>query len=459
MSTVPDTERPVRSGRRMSDVEAVMWAVERDPTLASSFLNVTFLDRSPDLDRLRRRMDRAVRSARRMRQRVTPAPLLGVPGWEDDPAFDITHHVRRLTLDAPGTDRQLLDLAAREYIAGFDLTRPLWQLVIVDGLEGDRAALLAKMHHTITDGVGGVRMSAMFLDLERDAPEPEHTAGEDEADLDADVEGDGPALLEAIRRPFDLTRRAVADAVESVTHPVETAQSMLRQFLVTDRAHSPLWAGKRSTDRRFDVIGFPLDDAKRTAKTLGGTINDFYVTAVAGGAAAYHRAKGVDVTDLRVAMPVSTRTDRSAGGNAFAPTRVLVPAGIEHPAERFAAVHEQLSAVKGERALGMADTFAGIVSNLPTPILLRLARAQVETVDFACSNVKGAPFELYVAGAKVLANHPMGPTGGTAFNATLLSYLGRLDIGVASDTAAVDDPELLRTSIDESLRELAAAGD
>jgi WS/DGAT/MGAT family acyltransferase len=439
----------------MTDVEAVMWAVERDPTLASSFLNVTFLDRPPDLERLRRRMDRAVLSARRMRQRVTPAPLLGVPGWEEDPAFDITYHVRSVTLDPPGDDRAVLDLAAREYVAGFDLTRPLWQLVIVDGLEGGRAALLAKMHHTITDGVGGVRMSAMFLDLERDTPEPE-LHGED---VDPGDDDGGPlGLLDAIRRPIDLTRRAVADAVDSVTHPVETAQSMLRQFLVTDRARSPLWAGKRSTERRFDVIGFPLDDAKRTAKALGGTINDFYVTAVAGGAAAYHRAKGVRVDDLRVAMPVSTRTDRSAGGNAFAPTRVLVPAGIEHPAERFAAVREQLSAVKGERALGMADTFAGIVSNLPTPVLLRLARAQVETVDFACSNVKGAPFELYVAGAKVLANHPMGPTGGTAFNATLLSYLGRLDIGVASDTAAVDDPELLRQSIDEALRELAAAG-
>jgi diacylglycerol O-acyltransferase / wax synthase len=443
----------------MSDVEAVMWAVERDPTLSSAFLNVTFLDRTPDLDRLRRRMDQAVMSARRMRQRVTPAsiPVLGVPGWEDDPDFDVAYHVRRVSLEAPGTDRQLLDLAAREYTAGFDTDRPLWQLVIVDGLEGGRAALLAKMHHTITDGVGGVRMSAMFLDLERDAPEPPPPPPD--AGDDGEGEAEEPSgLLEAIRRPFDLTRRAVADAVDSVRNPVETAQSMLRQFLVTDRAHSPLWAGKRSTGRRFDVIGFPLDDAKRAAKALGGTVNDFYVTAVAGGAGAYHRAKGAPVTDLRVAMPVSTRSDRSAGGNAFAPTRVLVPAGIEDPAERFAALHERLAAVKSERSLGMADTFAGIVSNLPTPILLRLARAQVETVDFACSNVKGAPFDLYVAGAKVLSNHPMGPTGGTAFNATLLSYLGRLDIGVVTDTAAVDDPELLRSTIEESLREVVAAG-
>jgi diacylglycerol O-acyltransferase / wax synthase len=120
-------------------------------------------------------------------------------------------------------------------------------------------------------------------------------------------------------------------------------------------------------------------------------------------------------------------------------------------------VHEALHQVKSERALDLAETFAGLLSSLPSPLLARLARFQVETVDFACSNVKGAPFDLFVAGAKVLANHPMGPTAGTAFNATLLSYLGSLDIGVNSDTAAVDDPPLLVQCIEEALRELAAA--
>ena len=310
------------------------------------------------------------------------------------------------------------------------------------------------MHHTITDGVGGVRISAMFLDLERDAPEPEPP----EVGSEAEPEDDGVGLLDAIRRPFDLTRRAVADAVDAVTHPLETGQSMIRQMLVTDRARSPLWVGKRSLTRRFDILRVSLDEAKRAAKTLGGTVNDFYVTGVAGGAAAYHRAKGVDVEEFRISMPISTRNDKSAGGNSFAPSRVLVPAGIDDPAKRFQAVHERLSEVKDERSLGMAETFAGILTSLPTPLLLPLARQQVETVDFAVSNVRGAPFDLYVAGAKVLANHPMGPTAGTAFNATLLSYLGSLDVGLNVDTAAVDDPDLLRNCIAESFDEVIAAG-
>ena len=448
-----NTERPVRAQRRMTDTEALMWAVERDPALRSSFLNVTFLDRSPDFDKFRRRMEHAVAAIPRLRQRVVPAGFANVPSWEYDPDFDIGYHVRRIGAPAPGSDRALLDMAALMYQDDFDRARPLWQLTIVDGLSDDRAALLAKMHHTITDGVGGVRISAMFLDLERDAPEPEAPAepSEDEP-LD-----EGTPLLDAIRRPFDLTRRAVVDAFGVVTHPIESGQSMVRQMLVTDRARSPLWAGTRSLGRRFDVLRVPLADAKRAAKNLGGTVNDLYVTAVAGGAGAYHRAKGAEVEELRISMPINTREDASAGGNAFAPSRVLVPAGGGDVKERFALVHERLATVKRERSLGMAETFAGILTSLPSPLLLPLARQQVETVDFAISNVRGAPFDLFVAGAKVLANHPMGPTAGTAFNATLLSYLGTLDIGINADTAAVDDPEMLRTCIASSFGEVIAA--
>jgi hypothetical protein len=137
---------------------------------------------------------------------------------------------------------------------------------------------------------------------------------------------------------------------------------------------------------------------------------------------------------------------------------VLVPVGDQPPNERFATIHERLSEVKSERSLGMAETFAGILTSLPSPLLLRLARQQVETVDFACSNVRGAPFDLYVAGAHVEANYPMGPTAGTAFNATLLSYRNSLDIGIDIDSAVVDDPILLRDCIKESLEELIAAG-
>ena len=458
--------RPVRSDRRMSDAEALMWNLEKDPSLRSTFLNVTFLDQAPDFAAFRRRIGRAVAEIPRLHQKVVPSPArMAPPEWIDDPAFDLDFHVRRLAVASPGTDRQLLDLAAVEFQDPFDRARPLWRYTIVEGLEGGRAALLAKMHHTITDGVGGIRLSAMFIDLERDAaepPEPEPTPFADTpAGLFAEV---SEALRHGLRRQLGMTQRAAANTADVLLHPqripgqaigaAAIARSVLRQLVVTDGARSPLWAGRRSLSRRFEILSVDLDQLKVVANQLGGTVNDAFVCGVAGGAGAYHREKGVEVDELRVSMPVNTRTDKSAGGNAFTPTRALVPAGTKDPIERFEVIRQRMSATKSERGLNFTESFAGVLNALPTSVIVNFARQQVETVDFATSNLRGAPWDLFIAGAEVLGNHPMGPTGGTAFNATVLSYRGSLDMGINCDTAAIDDPTLLRDCIAESFDEL-----
>jgi WS/DGAT/MGAT family acyltransferase len=238
---------------------------------------------------------------------------------------------------------------------------------------------------------------------------------------------------------------------------VELGRSTVRQVVVSDPARSPLWT-ERSLRRRIEVLQVPLDDAKAAAKTLGGSLNDIFVAAAAGGAGAYHRAHGCPVDELRITMPVSTRTDSSAGGNAFTPTRVLVPVGIEDPAERFVAVRDRLETTKHERSMGVVSGLAGLANLLPTSVAVRLARQQVETVDFATSNVRGAPFPLYIAGARMLANFPVGPTGGTAWNLTLMSYDGMLDMGLNADARAVEDPAQLRDEIAAEFAALIAAG-
>jgi diacylglycerol O-acyltransferase len=138
------------------------------------------------------------------------------------------------------------------------------------------------------------------------------------------------------------------------------------------------------------------------------------------------------------------------------PARLLIPTGDIGPDERFADVHRRLGATKRDPSLGLAEGLAGTVRRLPRPLLVRLARHQVGTVDFACSNVRGAPFDLWVAGSHVEANYPFGPTAGVAFNATVLSYRGSLDLGVNLDTGAVDDPALLRTCIANAASEFLA---
>lgn len=463
----------MRFDDRMTDAEALMWNLEKDPSLRSTFLNVTFVDQPPSFEGFRKRIQKAVVEIPRLRQRVLPAPArLAPPAWVDDPSFDLDFHVRHLALPPPGTDRDLLDLAALHFQDPFDRARPLWQFTIVEGLQDGRAVLLAKMHHTITDGVGGVRLSAMFIDLERDAADP--VIPSDTADAastfadspEATVDAVARSLTHVIRRQLGISRRTAATLVDAAIHPtkaagfagdsVDVVRSMLRQVLVLDSARSPLWAGRRSLQRHFEILTVDLEKLKAQAKALGGTVNDAFVSCVAGGTGAYHREQGVEVDELRVAMPVSTRDDKSAGGNAFTPTRALVPAGNKDPVGRFEAIRAQLGATRRERAVSLTDSLAGVLNALPTAAVVNLARQQAETVDFATSNVRGAPWDLYIAGAEILHNHPMGPTGGTAFNATVLSYRGNLDVGLNIDTAAVDDPALLKACIDDSFREFLA---
>lgn len=459
----------------MSETEALMWTLEKDPMLRSTFGNVTILDRVPDAEKLRKRLERAARAFPRLRQRVVSwAGRLAPPEWVDDPWFDLDFHMRVLRVPGDGTERDLLDLAVDLSEDPFDRARPLWQFWVVDGLDGGRGALIQRMHHTITDGEGGVRLSAMFIDLERDAAEPMIAPPEPD-----DYQGAGAGaprnLLEAtLATVGDLAssqvrtgQRALGGLAGMVRHPSRLpaavgdvaglTASLARQLGPVEPARSPLWTA-RSLGRRLDLLRVPLADAKAAASALGGTVNDLFVTGAAAAAGAYHEALGAPVDELRISMPVSTRAKGGAGGNAFSPTRLLVPTGPMVPRDRFALVHERLAEAKTERAIGAVAAVAGLVNVLPTSTLVRFARQQVGAIDFAVSNVRGAPFDLYIAGAKIEGNYPMGPTAGTAWNLTTLSSGGSLDMGLHCDTAAVAQPALLRDLLEDAYAALLAAG-
>lgn len=460
-----------RHQERMSDLESLMWGLEADPMLSSTFANLSWLDGPPDPERLRARMWRATREIPRLRRRVVGGfgPL--APHWEDDPDFDLDRHLRWTTLPAGATDADVRALAVELAAAPFDRERPLWEFVVVEGLPGGRAAMVQKLHHTITDGEGGIRMSLAFIDLERDGPEPPPL--DDGPPPPADRrpwDGAVDAALDLARRNAQGARRLVESATDLARDPLHvasvlaelpaetaaTTRSMVRQLAVVDSHRSPLWT-ERSLDRALATFEVPLDAVKAAATALGGSVNDLFVAAACGGAGAYHRRRGVGVDELRMSMPVSTRTDRAPGGNAFSPTRVLVPVDSD-PRRRFEEVHERLSVTKTERALGVASSLAGLVNLLPRPVLVRLARQQVLTVDFATSNVRAAPFDLYIAGALMTHNHPLGPVAGTAWNLTTMSYRGELNLGLHVDRAAVDDPDGLADDIAAGFDELLEAG-
>jgi len=453
--------------RSMSDAEGLMWRLEKDPHLSSTFGTVMLLDRAPDFDSIRRRMERTALAIPRLRQRVLPSPAyVSPPTWVDDSNFDIDLHVRRIACPKPGTLRQVLDIASLVVADPFDRTRPLWQFLVVEGLRGGKAALIQKMHHTITDGERGVELSLQYLDFERDAPEPPPI------DLDTTERSDVPQPTPAdtirelvagtMRIPIGIARQVrelLADPAaipDASTAAAKTMRGVLNQLSDTEGARSPLWA-KRSLQRRVEPARAPFRATKDAAKRLGGSLNTAFLTAAADAASAYHIEMGEPVESLRASMAISPRTTDS-GGNAFTLARLLVPTGEMPIAERFLAIDEATKAAREASKDAGLDTLAAVTTALPTSLITRLARQQANTIDFATSNVKGSPVPVYVGGAQLLEIYPIGPLGGVAFNLTLMSYLGSLDMALNIDTAAVDSPELLARCLDRSLKSLIRAG-
>lgn len=475
---------------RMNDLEALMWAVQTDPHLSSAFANLTLLDRPPDLDRLWARMWRASRVVPRLRRRVIEGSGPSNPRWVDDPDFDLTNHLSHVTLPSGSTDLDAYQLAADLSSAPLDRAHPLWHFTVVEGLPHGRAAMVQQMHHTITDGEGGIRMSVEYIDLSRDAPAPEpvddgppprprHLPQPDDepgepreptVGFAAPLGSATEALQGLLRRGADTAGNLVGAATRASRDPahlgtnliglpgeaVATVRSVGRQLAVMDRRRSPLWTD-RSLERTMRTFSVSLDDVRTVADRLDGTVNDVFVTAAAGGAGAYHRDRGVEVSELRMAMPVSTRSrgGDQAEGNSFTPTRVLVPTDPD-PRARFGEIHRRLQVTKTEPVNDRTAALAGLATMIPRSVLARTARQQVASVDFTTSNVRAAPFDLYIAGALMEANYPLGPLVGTAWNLTTMSYRGSLYLGLLVDPVAVDDPDALAAAIEAAFGELIA---
>jgi diacylglycerol O-acyltransferase / wax synthase len=453
---------------RMSDSDALMWNIEKDPILRSTITVVAVLDQAPDRDVLLRKVDRGTRLIPRMRQRVVGNPYsIAPPRWEIDPTFDLRYHVRFLHVGGGGTLRDVLDLAEPVAMQGFDRARPLWEMVVVNGLEDGRAAIIYKVHHAITDGVGGMQMVMTMLDLERD---PQAT--DEDLPPEPEAEPMGPlartvdALGHVRRRNLGIARRAggnlLAAASRAASAPAEVAGGLAatlgsvgRMVAPSPTPLSPIMA-KRSLSYRFQTLTLSLPELKAAAKAGGGTLNDAFVAGVASGLHRYHERHGAPVEALRMTMPINVRTDETAdlAGNKFVPARFTVPVAIEDPVEHMRAIHELVDQQRSEPALGLLEPMSIVLNRLPTTAVTALFGSMIKGMDFTTSNVPGAPIPVYLAGAQLERMFPFGPLAGVAVNVTLLSNLDDVNIGVNSDMAAVPDPEVLLECLAEAFAAL-----
>jgi WS/DGAT/MGAT family acyltransferase len=461
----------MRFEHRMSDADALMWTIEKDPQLRSTITAVAVLDRSPDRERLVESLERATRLVPRLRQRVMSNPLsVAPPRWEVDPNFDLDYHLRWTRAGGDGSLRDLLDMAQPIAMQGFDRARPLWEFVVVDDLAEGRAGLIIKIHHAITDGVGAVKIAMHLFDLERDTPLDRgeipsapavHVMSQRERVIDA-LQHEGRRQLGMARRSLrTATTGAVAmgrDTSAALSRARETASSVARMLAPATAPLSPLMTN-RSLSLRFDTIVAPLDEMKAAARKVDGKLNDAFIAAIAGGLRRYHDRHGVEVEALRMTMPINVRTDETSdlAGNQFAPARFPIPMTIADPIERMRAMRELMLRQRAEPALALTEPLAGLLYRLPTSVSTGVFGSMLKGIDFVATNVPGVPVPVYFAGARMEAQFAFAPMTGAAANIALLSYLDELQIAVNTDPAAVPDPEVFHACLLEGIDEIRKA--
>jgi WS/DGAT/MGAT family acyltransferase len=455
---------------RMSDSDALMWNIERDPILRSTITGVWLLDRSPDRARLRDRVERALHFIPRLRQRVAANPFsIAPPRWEIDPDFDLDFHLRWVRAPGGGARRDLLDFCQPIAMQSFDRDRPLWELYVVEGLEGGRAGLVMKLHHAISDGVGLVQMMSRMMETWR-TPDPKKKPKALPPLPEPVYKGIGERFLDALgheRRKQVGRALGVLDALrtgipEAIKHPLDTTKELSEAIASVGRLLqpvseplSPILRG-RSLRLHLDVIAVPLAKLKTAAKKAGGTLNDAFVAAVIEGLRRYHVEHGADVETLRMTMPINVREGAKAkqAGNQFVPARFVVPMQVLDPVERMQRIGEAVREQRSEPALPLVDEISALLNRFPAPISSQIFGSMLKGVDFVTSNVPGPQFDTFASGALIEEIYGFGPLSGAAANITLFSYRGSCGVGVNTDQQAVPDPDVLRECLEAGIEQV-----
>jgi WS/DGAT/MGAT family acyltransferase len=453
---------------RMAPTDALFWYAESAlPVFRPIIGGLYVLDRPPSPGVIQGGLELALHAVPRLRERVVEAPLqLGLPEWVEDPHFDRAYHLRHLSLPAPGSRRQLLDLTAQLLATPLDRERPLWEAYWIDGLEGTRAALFFKMHHCLVDGVGAI---AILNALTRSEPGSEIPAPAPRVRRRrAPAEPAARLLrlaLDDARASAWLALRAAFAPLRVALHPGESADQLLRtvrglrgmlQDLTRPPIRDPLATSTSGLSRRLDVMEVPLERLRKIRAPLGVTINDVVLAVLAGALGRYHRERRVRARELHCMVPMNLRgrDERDALGNRVGVFGIVLPVADKNPARRLERIVAQTSAAKSDRRGAATPLFVQAATLLPAGVFRWMARRSLGRVNVACTNVPGVPEPRWIGEAKVEAIYPFASVvEGTPLVMALLSYAGTMDVGIDTDPEAIPDPhrisELLADGLDE----------
>ncbi|SNS02224.1 acyltransferase, WS/DGAT/MGAT [Geodermatophilus pulveris] len=400
----------------------------------------------------------------RYRQRVLEVPgHLANPVWADDPHFDVDHHVRRSAVPRPGTQDQLLELVSRVTARPLDRSRPLWEVYLVEGLAGGRAAVVTKTHPALVDGLGTVDIGQVLLDDSPDAPVPEPVPWRPRP-LPSAAQLVAEALAEYAARPsavVETARHAVTDVRTTGARLTSAAGGAVRavRSALFAAPSSPLNAGGGS-QRRVVVARGDLDDVKRVRKAHGGTVNDVLLAVVTGALRDWLLSRGQPVvgsTSVRALVPVSVHgAEEETPGTRVSSYLVDLPVGEPSPRLRLARLSYAMRGVSQHgRSVG-ADALLALAGFAPPTLHALGARAarglSRRMANLVVTNVPGPQVPLYAGGTRVREVFPVVPLApGHGLSIGITSYDGRVFFGLNADRFGVGDVDLLADLVEQEL--------
>ena len=424
--------------------------------------------RVPGVEELRELLAQRIGALPRYTQRLSAVRTgrFALPHWEADPHFEIRHHVRHAALPAPGGDRELCEWTADFFSHPLDRARPLWELVLLEGLEHGRWALAHKVHHCLVDGVGSVDLVDLLFD--------EQPGQATHKDLTTTGAAKHPSRRPSIHPPEALAQAAGAGAhasrgaLHTALHPRDVLERS--RALLDLLVHDELVGAPRTSlnvpigqTRRFALVrAGSLADLKACGRALGGSFNDVMLSACAGGLRRLliERGESLPVQGLRAMVPVNIRVDaeRRELGNRVSSLFVDLPVAEPIAAVRFAQIAGRTQRLKAGRAARGPTTMLDLAALAPpivTEATVALTALSTRLFNVTITNVPGSPDPVYALGAPMREVLPIVPLAADhAVGIAILTYNGAVSIGINADCDSVPDLDVLARGIEDSLGEL-----
>jgi len=407
----------------------------------------------------------------RYRQKVRFVPMeLGRPVWVDDVHFNLDYHVRHTALPSPGSDEQLRNLVGRIMSQMLDRTKPLWEMWVVEGLEGGHWALISKSHHAMVDGVSGTDLLAVMLDNEPEPVRVDPPPWRPVEDMTS-AEFVGAAIAERLFSPYEAFRGARALVMRPrrlVNEIVTTSKGLNSMRNLAMRTPASSLNGPIGPHRRYTWSRGTVSDVKTIRSALGGTLNDVVLAAITQGFRELLLSRGEDVEgrSVRSLVPVSVRKADQKGSydNRVSAMFAELPVGLTDPVERLWTISGQLQhlkdskqAVAGETLTSLAGFAPPVLLSAGTRVAMRIPQRNLNTVT---TNVPGPRIQLYAGGRRMLEAFPYVPLAGQVrLGVAIFSYLDSLNFGITGDYDSNPDIDVMARGICAGLADLKKAAE